>query len=291
MTAAFRRLVSIIVLMVMLALTSSVVWAQFSSAIEGTVTDPAGAVVPKATVTIKNAATGTERTVVTSDEGYFRISSLPAVVFTVTVSAAGFKTTVQTVTLEVAQIKTLNVGLQLGGRTEEVLVTAEAPQIESSQASVSNLIDKKRVANMPLVGRNFYSLVVLTPGVTGLPSGGGQAYAQATGDIFSAEYGVNLNGNGQRAESNGFLVDSANVGATPRGGVTNVNPNADTVQELRVSVNNYSAENGRNSSVLVNVLTKAGTNDFHGTVGWYHTDNLLQARSYLQTEVPVFRRN
>ena len=170
-------------------------------------------------------------------------------------------------------------------------MTTEAPQIESAQASVSNQIDQKRVADLPLVGRNFYTLVVLTPGVTGLPSGGGQAYAQATGDIFSAEYGVNLNGNGQRAESNGFLVDSANVGATPRGGVTNVNPAADTVQELRVSVNNYSSEYGRNSSVLVNVVTKSGTNDFHGTIGWFHTNNRLQARTFTQTEVPVFRRN
>jgi carboxypeptidase family protein len=291
MMAATRPVSFVVMLIVSLTFTCSVAWAQFTSAIEGTVTDPAGAVVPKATVTIKNAATGTERTAQTSDDGYFRISSLPAVAFTVTVSAAGFKTTVQSVGLEVAQIKTLNIGLQIGGTTEEVLVTAEAPQIESAQASVSNLIDKQRVANMPLVGRNFYSLVVLTPGVTGLPSGGGQAYAQATGDIFSAEYGVNLNGNGQRAESNGFLIDSANVGATPRGGVTNINPNADAVQELRVSVNNYSAENGRNSSVLVNVLTKSGTNDFHGTVGWYHTNNRLQSRTFTQTEVPVFRRN
>ncbi len=288
MMAALRRLVSLVML---LAFTGSVVWAQFTSAIEGTVTDPAGAVVSKAKVTIKNTGTGTERMIETSDAGYFRISSLPASSFTVTVSAPGFKTTVQTISLEVTQIKTLNIDLQVGGAAEEVLVTGEAPQIESSQASVSNLIDKKRVADMPLVGRNFYSLVVLTPGVTGLPSGGGQAYAQATGDVFSAEYGVNLNGNGQRAESNGFLVDSANVGGTPRGGVTNVNPNADTVQELRVSVNNYSAENGRNSSVLVNVVTKSGTNDYHGTIGWYHTNNRLQSRTYTQTEVPVFRRN
>src|SRR5215510_13913888 len=274
-----------------LTFTFSAALAQFTSAIEGTVTDPNGSVVPKAAVTIKSSSTGIERTVETSDSGYFRISSLPAATFTVSIRAGGFKTTQKEVTLEVAQIRTLNLALELGAQTAEVLVTTEAPQIESAQASVSNQIDKRRVADLPLVGRNFYTLVVLTPGVTGLPSGGGQAYAQATGDIFSAEYGVNLNGNGQRAESNGFLVDSANVGATPRGGVTNVNPAADTVQELRVSVNNYSAENGRNSSVLVNVVTKNGTNDYHGILSWFHTNNLLQARSYPQTKVPVLRRN
>jgi len=279
---------------VLLALifTCSVVQAQFTSAIEGTVTDPNGSVVPKAAVTIKSPSTGIERTVETSDSGYFRISSLPAATFTIIIKATGFKTTQKEITLEVAQIRTLNFAMEVGAQTAEVLVTTEAPQIESAQASVSNQIDPKRVANLPLVGRNFYTLVVLTPGVTGLPSGGGQAYAQATGDIFSAEYGVNLNGNGQRAESNGFLVDSANVGATPRGGVTNVNPAADTVQELRVSVNNFSAEYGRNSSVLVNVVTKGGTNDYHGTIGWFHTNNRLQARTFTQTgKVPVFRRN
>jgi hypothetical protein len=278
-------------LMFALTVVCSVALAQFTSAIEGTVTDPNGAVVNKAVVTIKSSSTGVERTVETSESGYFRISSLPAATFTLTIRAGGFKTTQKEVTLEVAQIKTLNLALELGAQTAEVLVTTEAPQIESAQASVSNQIDKRRVADLPLVGRNFYTLVVLTPGVTGLPSGGGQAYAQATGDIFSAEYGVNLNGNGQRAESNGFLVDSANVGATPRGGVTNVNPAADTVQELRVSVNNYSAENGRNSSVLVNVVTKSGTNDFHGSLGWFHTNNRLQSRTFTQTKVPVFRRN
>jgi carboxypeptidase family protein len=285
---SLSRLVSVLSALIF---TFSIAQAQFTSAIEGTVTDPNGSVVNKAVVTIKSSSTGIERTVETSESGYFRISSLPAATFAITIRAGGFKTTQQEVTLEVAQIRTLNLALELGAQTAEVVVTTEAPQIESAQASVSNQIDKRRVADLPLVGRNFYTLVVLTPGVTGLPSGGGQAYAQATGDIFSAEYGVNLNGNGQRAESNGFLVDSANVGATPRGGVTNVNPAADTVQELRVSVNNYSAEYGRNSSVLVNVLTKNGTNDFHGSLGLFHTNNRLQARTFTQTEVPVFRRN
>ena len=122
------------------------------------------------------------------------------------------------------------------------------PLVETGEAKVSGHIEEKEVAKLPLVGRNFMTLVVLTPGVTGLPSGGGQAYAQATGDIFSAEYGVNMNANGQRAESNNFQVDNASVNGSPRGGVTNFSPSADAVQEFRVSVNNFSAEYGRNSS-------------------------------------------
>lgn len=268
--------------------------AQFSSILEGTISDPTGAVIPGVSVSIEDTATGTVRDVETSSAGRYRATALAASTYRVTVSSEGFQTYVQErVTLEVAQTTTLNIDLELGATTETVSVTSEAPLIETGEAKVSGQIEEMEVADLPLVGRNFMTLVVLTPGVVGLPSGGGQAYAQATGDIFSAEYGVNLSGNGQRAESNSFNVDGASVNASPRGGVINHNPNADSVQELRVSLNNFSAEYGRNSSVLVNVVTKSGTNEVHGTLGWYHTNNKLQEPNWFQrdTGVPVFRRN
>ena len=182
--------------------------------------------------------------------------------------------------------------MKIGTPATQVNVVAEVPLVETGEAKVSGHIQEREVSQLPLVGRNFMTLVVITPGVTGLPSGGGQAYAQATGDIFSAEYGVNMNANGQRAESNNFSVDGASVNGSPRGGVSNFSPSADAVQELRVSVNNFSAEYGRNSSASVNVVTKSGSNAFHGTAGWYHTNNQLTARnSIFQPKVPVFRRN
>ncbi len=266
---------------------------QFSSILEGTISDPAAAVIPGVDVIVEDIDTGTTRTVTTSSVGRYRATALAASTYRVTVSAEGFQTYVQErVTLEVAQTTTLNIQMELGATTETVSVTSEAPLIETGEAKVSGQIAEMEVADLPLVGRNFMTLVVLTPGVVGLPSGGGQAYAQATGDIFSAEYGVNLSGNGQRAESNSFNVDGASVNASPRGGVVNHNPNADSVQELRVSVNNFSAEYGRNSSVLVNVVTKSGTNEVHGTLGWYHTNNVLQKPNRFQSSgVPIFRRN
>ena len=106
---------------------------------------------------------------------------------------------------------------------------------------------------------------MLTPGVTGRATGGGQAYAQSQADIYSNEYSVNMNGNGGRTESNNFMVDSATVSSSQRSGVVNVNPNAESVEEIRVLVNNFNAEYGRNSSVLVNVITKSGANAFHGS--------------------------
>jgi hypothetical protein len=291
------------VLLVAFLLGGASLWAQFSSAIEGTVTDPSGAVVPNATVTAKDTATTVTRTVQTSSAGNYRISSLPPSTFEVTVAAAGFKTTVQqSIRLEGTQVKALNITLELGTATTEVTVTGAPPAVETSEARVSAQINESRVANLPMVARNFYSLVVLTAGIVGLPAGGGQAYAQATADIFSSEYGVNIQANGQRPESNSYLIDGASVNASPRGGVVNVNPNADSVQELRVSVNNFSAEYGRNSSAATNVVTKSGTNDLHGTASWFHTNNHLTAGNIFQPQtikradgsldrIPVFRRN
>jgi hypothetical protein len=281
------------VFLVLMVLHSATAWAQFTSGIEGTVSDPTGAVVPGATVTIKNEETGASQTVQTQDSGSFRFTTLPSSAFTVSVAAQGFKTTVQEhIQLPVAEIKTVNIRMVVGGTDSTVTVTDEAPAVETAQARVSGQVSEKEVHDLPLSGRNFYTLVVLTPGVTGLASGGGQAYAQASGDIFNPEYGVNLNANGSRAESNSFLIDSASIDSSQRNGVTNINPNAEDVQEVRVAANNFSSEFGRNGAALVNIITKQGSNKWHGTLGFYHTDNKLQAANEFQAKgVPVFRRN
>ncbi len=287
-----RRVMLFSVLLLVVVVSSSA-WAQFTSGIEGTVTDPTGAVVTGATVTIKNEETGAVQTFQTQESGSFRFTTLPSSAFSISVAAPGFKTTVQEhVRLQVAEVKTLNVRMVVGGTDSTVTVTDEAPAVETAQARVSGQVSEKEVHDLPLSGRNFYTLVVLTPGVTGLASGGGQAYAQASGDIFNPEYGVNLSANGSRAESNSFLIDSASIDSSQRNGVTNVNPNAEDVQEVRVAANNFSAEFGRNGAALVNIITKQGSNKWHGTLGFYHTDNKLQAANRFQSAgVPVFRRN
>jgi len=273
--------------------TSSTLWAQFTSGIEGTITDSSGAVIAGANVTIKNEETGAEQTVQTHESGGYRFTTLPAAVFTVSATASGFKTTLQShVQVQVAETKTINLRLAPGGTDIVVNVTEQVPLVETSEGRVSGEIEETKVHDLPLTGRNFYTLVVLTPGVTGLASGGGQAYAQASGDIFNPEFGVNLSANGARSESNSFLIDSASIDSSQRNGVTNVNPNAEDVQELRVAANNFSAEYGRNSSALVNITTKQGSNNWHGALDFYHTDNKLQAANEFQNKgVPVFRRN
>ena len=265
-------------------------WAQFASAIEGTVTDPSEAVVPGDSVTITNQATGVTQTGQTTSAGYYRFPALPGGLYTLKVSVQGFKDwTREHIRLESTQTRAVNVALEVGSAgSEEVTVTAEAPLVETSQGRVSGLIEEDQVKDLPLIGRNFFNLVVLTPGVTGRATGGGQSYAQANADIYNNEFGVNMNANGGRTESNNFMVDSATVSSSQRNGVVNVNPNAESVEEVRVLVNNFSAEYGRNGSVLVNVITKSGANDFHGSFGAYYTNDSMQEKNYFQKQQAGF---
>jgi len=167
-----RRVMLFSVLLLVVVVSSSA-WAQFTSGIEGTVTDPTGAVVTGATVTIKNEETGAVQTFQTQESGSFRFTTLPSSAFSINVAAPGFKTTVQEhVRLQVAEVKTLNVRMVVGGTDSTVTVTDEAPAVETAQARVSGQVSEKEVHDLPLSGRNFYTLVVLTPGVTGLASGG-----------------------------------------------------------------------------------------------------------------------
>jgi Carboxypeptidase regulatory-like domain len=266
--------------------------AQFASAIEGTVTDATGGVVPGATVTLTNQDTGVTQTTRTSDAGYYRFPSLGNGLYSIRVALQGFKTVVQEqLRLQVAETRTVNLVMSVGAATEEVTVQASAPLVETAEGRVSGLIEETQVKNLPLSGRNFFNLVVLTPGVLGRATGGTQAYAQSSSDLYSNEYGVNMNANGARTESNNFLIDSSTVSSSQRSGVVNVNPNTENVQEVRVSVNNFSAEYGRNGSVLVNIVTKSGTNSLRGGASYYFTNNELQAKNHFERTTPDFSRN
>jgi len=275
---------------VMLLCVATAAHAQFSSSIEGTVTDSSGAIVPGAAVTIVNDATGATQTVATTGAGYYRFPALPGSTYTLRVSLEGFKTAVQAeILLQAAERKTVNVTLESGQLQEEVTVRGQAPLVETAEGRVSGLIETTQVEALPLMGRNFFSLVVLTPGVVGRATGGGQAYAQSNSDLYNNEFGVNMNANGARAESNNFLVDSSTVSSSQRSGVVNINPNSESVQEVRVAVNNFSAEHGRNGSVLVQVITKSGSNTLNGSLSSYYTNNSLQSKNYFQKQATAFR--
>jgi len=268
------------------------VTAQFTSSVEGTVTDTTGAVVANATITLVNVETGITTTTASSSTGYFRFPSLSSAGFKLTAAAAGFKTAeISEFRVTVGETKTFNLALEVGAQATIVNVTTEAALIETAEGRVSAVIEAQKLADLPMVGRNFYSLVVLTPGVTGLPTGGTQAYSQSTVDVFVPEYGVNMNAGGTRSEQNRFSLDSGSVTSMVRGGVVNVTPNSESIQELRIAVNNFSSEFGAGAGAGVTAISKSGSNGIHGAASWFHTNNKLTARNVFSNSVPVFRRN
>lgn len=270
---------------------STSLWGQFSSSIDGTVTDPSQAVVPNVTLTLENVGTAVVTSAKTSANGYFRFPALPAATFKLTATAPGFKTTtISDLQLEVGQTRTMNLRLEVGTAATAVLVEARTAAIDLSEAKVSGVIESRQLINLPIPGRNFLALIALTPGVTG---------DTGRADVFGSEPQIGMSAAGLRGEQNGFAVDSGSVTSMVRHGRTNLQPNAEAIQEMRVTVNNFSAEHGGDAGAAVNVVTRSGSNDYHGAVSWFHVNNVLQSRGLFQNTrnpntgrvLPVFRRN
>lgn len=268
-----KRLVCFVFLWSMPAL------AQFSSAIEGTVTDSSNSAVPDALVTAKNKETGIVRDSKTSSGGFYRISSLGPGTYNVTVTKQGFVlTTHDSVELAVTATVKVDFSLTVGGVSEHVDVMAQTPMLETEQGRVSGLIDKTAVDDLPISGRNPLNLLALQSGVvgrglsTGLYSGGGS-------DTFSGETQPLIYAAGQRFEANSYSMDDTSTNDVARNGDTYLVPSSESLEEVRVVSNNFSAEFGRNPGAQVQMLTKAGTNQFHGVGAYYFTDNKLADRT------------
>src|SRR5262245_9431708 len=289
--AIARRLTIISTQILVVYLSAPALWAQFSSSIDGRVVDATQAIVPGIGLTLENLTTGTIVTTKTSENGYFRFPSLPAAVFKLTASAPGFKTiTISDLQLEVGQTRNVNVTLEVGAESTSVTVEAQAAAVDLSEAKVSGVVELRQLTDLPIPGRNFLALLALTPGVTGNPG---------RDDVFGSEPQIALSAAGLRGEQNGFAVDSGNVTSMVRHGRTNLQPNAESIQEMRITVNNFSAEHGGDAGASVNVTTRSGGNDFHGAISAFHTNNVLQSRGLFQNTpnpntgriIPVSRRN
>jgi len=235
---------------IFLALAATFALAQTGS-IQGTVTDSVGAVVQGAEITVKNLGSNAARTVTSGGTGAFSIQSLPPGPYDVTVKMASFKTFhVSDIDLTVGQVLPLNVQLEPGAVSEEVQVQADQiPDVDLETAQVSNLVDERSIKELPLMTRNPYELVLLSPGTS-------QTNTSLGG------YSVN----GSRERNNNFLLDGVDNNDTSVpgvvGGVLSANP--DSTQEFRVITNSFNAEYGRNTGAIVDVVTKSGTNSFHG---------------------------
>lgn len=221
--------------------------------IQGTVTDKSGAVVQDADVNVTNLDTGIAHASKTSVSGAFSVTNLPVGRYSVEIKKSGFKVfRVDEATLTVAQVLTANAQLEPGAVTEEVQVSgSELPPVDLETAQVSNLVDQKQMLNLPLITRDPYSLVLLSPGTSQTNTGLG---------------GFTVNGSRER--NNNFLLDGVDNNDTSVPGIPDglLAANPDSTEEFRVITNNFNAEYGRNTGAIIDVVTKSGTNSFHGGV-------------------------
>src|SRR5262245_30879990 len=239
-----------------------------TSRITGTVSDASGALVPGAMVTVRNEATGVAYTQPTTEAGLYGFSSLPVGTYTITVALAGFKTANKTGNiLEVNTPLVINMALEVGGVTETVSIAAEVEVLQTSNAVIGNVVERKAIVDLPLNGRNPLALITLEPGVV-------QRSAGAAGS------GIHVNG--ARDRSVNVTVDGieANESSVPNPLSNLYRLNPDNVQEYKVTTNNATPEEGRNSGASVSVATRTGTNEFHGTVFEFVRNTALNANEF-----------
>jgi hypothetical protein len=244
-----------------------------TASLSGTVADEKQAVIAGATVVVRNVNTGFSRTAQSDGEGRFRFVNLPLGAYQVRVEAPNFTTYVQEgITLVVNQNAVIDATLKAGGVEEIVSVTENASVLNVTTAEVSTRFDERRLSELPIAtNRNVFNVLLSVPGVSQL--GSGQA-AFANGVSFSA--------NGGRIRSNNFMLDGQDINdPSVSGGQIQLN-NPDAIQEVRIITNQFLAENGRNSSSVINFVGKSGTNDFHGSLFWFHNNKKLNACSNLE---------
>jgi hypothetical protein len=274
---------------------ASVARAQVTSAtIVGTVTDSSGAALPGATVTARNVDTGFTRTVPTNESGAYRLEFLPIGSYTVEVTLSGFRTATRSgIVLNVNDTAKVDAALALGGVAETVNVEAEAPAVNTSTSDVSKTIDAAAIQSLPLVDRNVYTLLDLTPGVQSNNNGIASASSGTNSLILGfPEQRTLINGgtDGGTGSVNYYLDGGINMTGLRNTG--NILPNPDAIQEFKVQTNSYNAEYGRFASGIINVVTKSGTNAYKGSVFEYVRDGKMNAKewgSLLAT--PPLRRN
>jgi len=258
--------------------------AQFKASIQGTITDANGGAVVGAKVSVTNQGTGTTRETVTSAEGFYRIGELTPGKYTVTAEAASFKKfSSQDVDVQAETTRGLDITLQVGAVTDQITVSGDTlPTLQTEDASLSSTITAEQFERLPQTGRDPYELLRLAPGVFGdgaraangtaanLPNSGGPGGSKSS--IFQTENVVQVTANGQRNSGNNFTIDGTSVNSLTWGGAAILTPNQESIQELTVVANSYTAEDGRNTGAQVKVVSKNGTNQFHGS-GFFKDDS------------------
>src|SRR5499427_2817065 len=240
--------------------------------IVGTIRDEKGANIPNATVTVSSPSTGLQRQTTSADNGIFRVTGLPTGVYQIKAEAAGFATRTTTgVEVGVDQTRSVDVVLRVGAEKQVVEVQAEAALTQTETSKLGAIIDNRKVEDLPLNGRDFAQLARLNPGVAASGGGGGQQGGEGGVSGYSS--------NGQRSTSNNFRVDGIDNNDYFGGTAAQI-PSIDSIQEFEVQTNTFSAEYGRNTGSVVNLVTKSGTNAIHGSAYEFFRNDALDSRNY-----------
>ena len=281
-----KALWAILGLVLFLVLAPQSAWSQVGNGtIAGTVTDKSGAVVPGATITIVNDGTNATITVSSNSDGTFASAALPVGMYTVTVTKQGFRPYAEKgVEVHPAQVSSVNPQIAIGTVTQQVEVSASAVQVQTITPEVSNEVSSKEVGTLPLNGRNFQSLSALMPGVTNT--------APDTAQVQGGFIQVNtMSINGMGITGTGYYLDGIWNIAPGNMDSLGITPNPDSIQEVRVLQNNYSAQYTMYGSTAVVLETKSGTDHFHGTAFEYLRNDALDARNFFSPSVPPLKQN
>jgi len=246
--------------------------------LNGTVTDPSGASIAGATVSVRNTATGLTYTATSDPRGFYALPVLPPGTYELKVSFTGFANFTQTgIVLTVGQVATVNVGMQVASAGEKVVVTAEAPVIEPTKTEISQVVGPQQIQDLPISNRLFTDFALLTPGVA--------TSRTSLGTTFTEYEATQISFGGMRSFSNEITVNGADFVNTASG-IQRSTPPQDSIQEFRVVNNSFAAEYGRAVGGIVNIVTKGGTNDLHGSLYEYFQNQALDSRNLLQKPEP-----
>ena len=282
----YRAGLALVRILAMVLCSCSLIFAQGLGSVVGTITDPSGGLVAGASVKITAEGTSLSREATTSTQGLFVLPSLPPSTYTLSTTLTGFATFVRKgIILQADQTVTVNVTLTLQQSNQSVVVEGGAPQVDTSTSTLSAVVEQRRIIELPLNGRNAASLALITAGTVLAPA----TSDEGTTKTFP-NTAVTISANGSRQNQASFRLD----GASNNDIYTNVNqpfPFPDAVQEFSVQTSNYSARYGGNAGGVVNIVTKSGTNDPHGTLFEFNRNAVFNARSFFATTRDQLKRN
>jgi len=288
---ARRRAISVALMCALFTIGVVSAYAQFTANIQGVIQDPTGAGVAKAQIVLINTSTGVQKVTTSDPSGNYRFVSLPPGDYKLVVDAPGFAKAESDITLLTEQNLNLPVTLKVGSASESVVVTTEAPIVDTGDSRVEMTLDNEGVAQLPIVGRNLVTLVTLAPGVSGL--GTSTSGSPASGvDNYSTEEQVDASANGQGQNNNQYIVDGLDVTSGIRQGVLNLTPQPESIQETSVQVNTFSVEHSRAAGLQTIFTTKSGTDQFHGSASdWFNYQGMFASQHFVGYPYQPFHSN